>query len=73
MCQIYGTENLNAETVLDITDASGHVISLCPCTWSVPSFYEMNYGIIVISKDSSDKTELWNFGHRGFNRYVERN
>lgn len=30
MCQIYGTENLNAETVLDITDASGHVISLCP-------------------------------------------
>lgn len=30
MCQIYGTENLNAETVLDITDARGHVISLCP-------------------------------------------
>lgn len=48
--KIYGTENLNALTVRDVTDASGHVIGLCS---RGQCYHFVNYGIIAIRKDSS--------------------
>lgn len=48
--KIYGTENLNALNVRDVTDASGHVIGLCS---RGQCHHFVNYGIIAISKDSS--------------------
>lgn len=47
--KIYGTENLNALTVRDVTDASGHVIGLCS-RGHCQCHHFVNYGI---SKDSS--------------------
>lgn len=44
--KIYGTENLNALNVRDVTDASGHVIGLCS---RGQCHHFVNYG----SKDSS--------------------
>lgn len=48
--KIYGTENLNALTVRDVTDASGHVIGFCS---RGQCHHFVNYGIIAISKDRS--------------------
>lgn len=51
--KIYGTENLNALTVRDVTDASSHVIGLCSRGQCHHFVNYVNYGIIAISKDSS--------------------
>lgn len=48
--KIYGTENVNASTVREVTDASGHVIGLCS---RGQCHHFVNYGIIAIRKDSS--------------------
>lgn len=53
--KIYGTEILNALTVRDVTDASGHVIGLCS---RGQCHHFVNYGIIAIRKDSRPSYEI---------------